>query len=66
MSVICVVVYSTCPSIYRMIDQQHSYCLDKRSLHSSPPTEDEIEEILKLHNQERIDVQGENMQQMVR
>ncbi|CAF1633703.1 unnamed protein product [Adineta ricciae] len=47
-----------------MIDQQHSYCLDKISLYSSPPTENEIGQILKLHNQERIDVQGENMQQM--
>ncbi|CAF1334454.1 unnamed protein product [Adineta ricciae] len=47
-----------------MIDQQHSYCLNKRSLYSLPPTESEIKEILKLHNQERIDVQGENMQQM--
>ncbi|CAF1225520.1 unnamed protein product [Rotaria sordida] len=57
-------VYSGCPLIYQMIDKYHSYCAKKISLSSLPPTLTEIEFILKVHNQERFDVNAQQMQKM--
>lgn len=48
-----------------MIDKQHSYCAKSNSLSSLPPTNDEIEFILKVHNRERSDVKAKYMQKMV-
>ncbi len=59
------IVYSECPSIYQMIDKQHSYCAKKISLKSLPPTVKDIELILDMHNQERSSVNAEHMQKMV-
>ncbi|UJR14016.1 hypothetical protein I4U23_001015 [Adineta vaga] len=57
-------VHGECPSIYQIIDQKHSYCIEKISSHSLPPVNEEIERILAIHNQERIDVNAKNMQKM--
>jgi len=55
-----------CPSIYRMLDEQHSFCAEKLSLESLPPTPDVIQLIEDMHNQERESVNAINMQKMVR
>ncbi|CAF3978943.1 unnamed protein product [Adineta steineri] len=47
-----------------MIDKDHSYCAQKISLQSLPPTNKEIELILEMHNQERFDVNAIDMQKM--
>ncbi len=59
------IVYSECPLIYRMIDENHSYCAKKISVRSLAPTNDEIKIILEMHNQERFDVDAKDMQKMV-
>jgi hypothetical protein len=56
---------SECPTIYRMIDKDHSYCATKNSLRSLAPTKKEIELILEMHNQERFHVNANDMQKMV-
>ncbi len=48
-----------------MIDKHHSYCAERISVDSLPPTPEEIELILRLHNQERSDVNARHMQKMV-
>lgn len=54
-----------CPKIYKMIDENHSFCLPKRSIESFVPTAEQIELILELHNKERSLVESVDMQKMV-
>ena len=62
---LCSIVYGECPKIYQMIDKQHSYCAEKLSIRSLPPTNNEIELLLEMHNKERFDVDAKYMQKMV-
>ena len=55
-----------CPKIYKMVDENHSFCSPKRSIESFVPTAEEIELILRMHNEERAQVNSADMQKMVK
>lgn len=64
-SVVFVLVIGDCPSIYRMMDPDHSYCAEKVSVLSLPSTSADIKLILDMHNEERSNVASKYMQKMV-
>ena len=64
-SLLLVFVSGECPWVYRMIDKDHSYCAQKISVQSLIPTPDEMEAIVKLHNDERSNAGAVDMQKMV-
>ena len=58
-------VIGDCPSVYRMMDPDHSYCAKKVSVQSLPPASADIKLILDMHNEERSNVASKDMQKMV-
>ena len=55
-----------CAKIYKLVDENHSFCLPKRSIESFVPTAEQIELIVRMHNDERALVDSVDMQKMVK